>query len=84
MRMWAGIQAMLRGVGNSMGIGRNWYKIIEQTHRTRQPEGCGRCYVPLPWLACGDSAKAPLRLDCAQARPPCVRTPRVRARVRVT
>lgn len=58
---------MLRGVGNSMGIGRNWYKIIEQTHRTRQPEGCGRRYVPLPWEPWGDSAKAPLRLDCAQA-----------------
>lgn len=56
-----------------MGIGRNWYKIIEQTHRTRQPEGCGRRYVPLPWEPWGDSAKAPLRLDCAQAQPPRVR-----------
>lgn len=73
MRTLVGMQTMLRGVGNSMGIGRNWYKIIEQTHRTRQPEGCGRRYVPLPWEPWGDSAKAPLRLDCAQAQPPRVR-----------
>lgn len=45
-------------VGNGTGIGRNWYKIIEQTHRTRQPGGCGRYFVPSSWLPWDDFAKA--------------------------